>query len=82
MLTEEDKTKLAKEGGEAILAPFTAGVTSQQLTLQELKQLGDKTEIMTNITDEMIAEADDKPQPPIEVEQGEARAGTAEFEEK
>jgi predicted ABC-type ATPase len=81
VLTEEDKTKLAKEGGEAILAPFTSGVTSQQLTLQELKQLGDKTEIMTNITDEMIAEADDKPQPPIEVEQGEARAGTAEFEE-
>lgn len=81
VLSEEDKSKLAKEGGEAILAPFQAGVTSQQLTLQELKQLGDKTEIMTNITDEMIAAADDKPQPPIEVEQGEARAGTAEFEE-
>jgi phage-related protein (TIGR01555 family) len=81
VLTEEDKSKLAKEGSEAILAPFNGGVTSQQLTLKELKQLGDKTEIFTNITDKMIDEADDKPQPPIEVEQGEARAGTAEFEE-
>jgi phage-related protein (TIGR01555 family) len=82
VLTEEDKVKLSKDGTEAILAPFNAGVTSQQLTLKELKQLGDKTEIMTNVTDKMIDEADDKPQAPIEVEQGEARAGTAEFEEK
>jgi len=82
VLTEEDKVKLSKDGTEAILAPFNAGVTSQQLTLKELKQLGDKTEIMTNVTDKMIDEADDKPQAPIEVEQGEASAGTAEFEEK
>lgn len=82
VLSEEDKSKLAKEGTEAILAPFNAGVTSQKLTLQELKQLGDKTEIFTNITDEIIDAADDQPQAPIEVEQGEARAGTAEFSEK
>jgi phage-related protein (TIGR01555 family) len=82
VLNEEDKSKLAKEGTEAILAPFAAGVTSQKLTLQELKQLGDKTEIFTNITDEIIEAADDQPQAPIEVEQGEARAGTAEFEEE
>ena len=81
VLTEEDKTKLAKEGGEAILAPFNAGVTSQKLTLEELKQLGDKTEIFTNITDEIIEAADDQPQAPIEVETAEAKAGTATFQE-
>lgn len=81
VLTEEDKTKLAKEGGEAILAAFAAGVTSQQLTLQELKQLGDKTEIFSNITPEIIEAADDKPVPPIEIEQAEARAGTETFSE-
>jgi hypothetical protein len=82
VLSEEDKSKLAKEGTEAILAPFNAGITSQQLTGQELAQLSDKTEIFSNITPEIIAKMDDQPQAPIEVEQGEARAGSATFEEK
>lgn len=81
VLSEEQKATLAKDGGAAIIEPFNAGVTSQRHTLMELKQLGDKTEIHSNITDEDIEQADDKPQPPIEVEQGEAKAGTAEFEE-
>ena len=81
VLSEEQKATLAKDGGAAIVEPFNAGVTSQRHTLMELKQLSDKTEIHSNITEKDIEEADDKPQPPIEVEQGEAKAGTATFSE-
>ena len=81
VLSEENKSQLAKDGSEAILAPFNAGVTSQQHTLRELKQLGDKTEIHSNITDEMIDAADDKVQVPEEIEQAEAREGSETFQE-
>lgn len=81
VLTEEQKTENAGKVAEAVLAPFNAGVTSQQLTLQELKSASDSTGIFTNITDKMIEDADDEPILPMEVEQGEARAGE-EFEEE
>lgn len=81
VLTEEAKADLAQKGGQAIIEPFNAGITSQKQALQELKQLSDKTEIHSNISDEDIAKADDKPQVPIEVETAEARAGSAEFKE-
>lgn len=81
VLTEEQKAEMAEKGTAAILLPFSAGVTSQRLSLQELKQQSDVTGIFSNITDEDIDAADDKPQVPIEVESEEARAGSAEFEE-
>lgn len=62
VLTEEDKADLAIKATEAILAPFNAGIDGygSKTVLQEIKQLSDKTEIGTNITDEMIeAAADD-----------------------
>lgn len=79
VLTEEEKSKLALDGTTAIMMPFSAGVTSQKTTLQELKSLAENTSIFTNITDKEIAEADDLPQIPIEVEQAEARSGEQEF---
>lgn len=81
VLTDEQKADMSQKGTEAILAPFSAGVTSQKLTLQELKQQSDITGVFSNITDEDIDAADDKPQVPIEIESEEARAGSAEFEE-
>lgn len=81
VLTDEQKTENAGKVTEAVLAPYNAGVTSAKLTLQELKSQSDATDIFTNITDEMIEDADDQPVLPMEVEQGEARAGE-EFEEE
>lgn len=81
VLTDEQKSENAGKVAEAILEPYNAGVTSQRLTLQELKAQSDATGIFTNITDEMIEAADDKPILPMEVEQEEARAGE-EFKEE
>lgn len=82
VLTEEQKGDIAGKAVEAILGPFNAGVTSPQLTLRELRAQSDTTGIFTNVTDEMIEEASDEVQPPLEVEQGEARAGSATFEDE
>lgn len=58
-LSEKEKYELAKTGTEAILSGFTAGVYSQQLALQELQKLGEKTDMFTSITPEVIDAADD-----------------------
>lgn len=81
VLTEEQKADMAVKSGEAILAPFEAGVTSQKNVLQELKQVSDLTGIHSNITDEQIDAADDQPNVPLEVEVAESRAGSETFEE-
>ncbi len=58
-LSEKEKYELAKTGTEAILSGFTDGVYSQQLALQELQKLGEKTDMFTSITPEVIQAADD-----------------------
>ena len=59
VLSEEDKSNLAKNGMETILAPFNAGIKNygSKTVLQEIKQLSIKTEIGSNITNEMIESA-------------------------
>jgi len=79
VLSEENKSELAKSGVEAILAPFNAGVTSQKLTGQELAQLAEKTEIFSNITPEIIEEMDDKPQQISEMGAEGSQAERSEF---
>lgn len=63
VLTEEEKGKLASDKIGAILEPFTSGVTSQQLTLRELKAQSNETGLFSNIDDEMIEAADDEANP-------------------
>lgn len=82
VLTEEEKAKLASDGGTAINEAYTNGIISQKIAAKEHKALGDKTEIMTNITDEFIDTLDDEVNVPLEIESAEARAGTEEFEEE
>jgi phage-related protein (TIGR01555 family) len=81
VLTEKEKSELHKEASASIIEAYNAGIWSQQLALMEYKELSDLTGIGTNITDEMIQEADDKPITPLEIEQEEARAGTETFSE-
>jgi phage-related protein (TIGR01555 family) len=75
VLTEEEKGKLATDKVGAILEPFSAGVISQQLTLRELREQSQETGLFTNITDEMIEEADDEVQQPVEMQEGETGGG-------
>jgi phage-related protein (TIGR01555 family) len=63
VLTEEEKGKLASDKITAILEPFSAGVTSQRMTLRELKTQSQETGVFTNITDEDIEKASDEAEP-------------------
>jgi uncharacterized protein len=58
-LSEKERYELAKNGTEAVLGVFNAGVTGRQTTLRELRQMSDDVGLWTSITDEMIASADD-----------------------
>lgn len=81
VLTAEEKSAHAKAVTDSVVSVFNAGLISQKTALQELQAVSSITEVFTNITDELIDEADDEVQVPIEVETAEARAGTEEFEE-
>lgn len=59
VLTEKEKAELAKDGVAAIVEAYNAGITTHKSALKDLKQLGDTTQIFTNITDEDIEAADD-----------------------
>jgi phage-related protein (TIGR01555 family) len=75
VLTEKDKAELADIGSTAIIKPFTAGVISQRVTAMELKQLGDKTEMFSNISDKDIENANPEIGIPLEIETMAARSG-------
>jgi phage-related protein (TIGR01555 family) len=59
--TEKEKSDIAASRTTAILAPFTAGATTQATTLKELKNMSDSTGMWGNITDEDIEQADNVP---------------------
>lgn len=61
--SNKEKSDLGKQNVEAILAPFTAGVISQRTVLMELKQQAEVTGLFSNVTDDMIDDADDDTNP-------------------
>jgi phage-related protein (TIGR01555 family) len=66
VLTEEEKGELTEKASAPILASYNSGITGRKTTLKELRQLSDTTNVFSNITDEIIAEADDEPMLPGE----------------
>jgi phage-related protein (TIGR01555 family) len=70
VLTEEEKSALAKDGTAAVIEGYDAGLVSQKLSLKELKQQSENTGIWTNITDEDIEKASDEIQQPDELAPG------------
>jgi hypothetical protein len=68
VLTEEEKSKIASDKVTAILAPFTAGVTSQKTTLLELKGISDETGLFQSITEQDIDKADENVIAPLEMQ--------------
>jgi phage-related protein (TIGR01555 family) len=65
-LTEVDKASVATQNAQTIVQVHEAGLISDQVALQELKQQSRVTGMFTNITDELIEAADDTPQDPME----------------
>lgn len=59
-----DKATIAKTNVESIIAGHEEGLVSTKASMQELRGLGGKTGLFTNITDEEIEDAEDE-EPPV-----------------
>lgn len=59
-LSNEEQAELASKKVTAILEPFNAGLYGRQTGLKELKGLSEEVSLFSNITDKMIAAADDE----------------------
>lgn len=70
VLTEEDKGEVVTKVATPILAAFDSGVIGRKTALKELRQLGDTTNIFTNITDADIDNAEEEPELPGEAMPG------------
>jgi len=64
-LTETDKSNIAKTNTETVLSAKEAGIISDQVVLQELRQTSRITGVFTNITTELIDAADTELEAPI-----------------
>lgn len=57
-MDDVQRADVAGKTTEAILAPYTAGLVPESVTLKDLKEASDVIGIHTSITDEMIAKAE------------------------
>jgi len=69
-LKDTEKADIAQKVATTITAAYADGMISQKTALQELRDLGRVTGVFTNITDEMIAAADDTLAPPGGIGEG------------
>ncbi len=58
-LRDMEKADIAQKVAQTLVSAYTDGLISQRTALQELRDLGRVTGVFTNITDEMIEQADD-----------------------
>ena len=66
VLTEEAKAELVDKASAPILAAYDSAVIGRKTALQELKALGETTNVFTNITQEQIDAAEEEPELPGE----------------
>lgn len=66
VLTEEDKSDLVQKASAPVLAAFDSGVIGRKTALKELREMGDRSGIFTNITEEDIEKAEEEPELPGE----------------
>lgn len=62
---DSEKATISKTTSEAVTSAYDAGLVGRQTALRELRESSRRTGIFTNITEEMIEEADDEVQPPM-----------------
>lgn len=67
-MTETDKANIAKVTTDAVSSAKDTGLISDQVALRELRQSSRITGVFTNITQELIEQADDKVEDPVEVQ--------------
>lgn len=60
-MSSVEKADVAQKTTQTVLEALDVGAISMQLALTELRQISEQTGLFTNITDAMIADADDKP---------------------
>lgn len=69
--SDMEKADLGAKNTDAILAAYSAGVFGKATALKELRQLSPSTGLWTNITDDMIKEADEEDKKKAEEEEQE-----------
>lgn len=67
-LTDTDKANIAKTVTDTVTAAKESGLISDQVAMKELRQASRSTGIFTNITQELIEQADDQLVPPVDPE--------------
>lgn len=68
--SDADKADIAQKNTASVLDAYDAGLISQKTALQELKQSSEVTGVWTNITDDLINEAEDALPDPTEKDAG------------
>ncbi len=61
LVRDTEKAQIASQTSDTVTKAFEAGLISQSVALKELRQSSHVTGIFSSITDEDIADADDKP---------------------
>jgi phage-related protein (TIGR01555 family) len=75
-VSRAEKAQIGQQKTATILSTLEAAVIGRKTALQELRQQSAETGLFSNITDEMIDEADEDPPPPSEaIEAGKQAAG-------
>lgn len=64
-MDDKEKSEVAKNNGEAVVSAYDSGLIGRQTALRELRQSSRATNVFTNITEDIIAAADDEVQPPM-----------------
>ncbi len=67
-LSEVEKAEIAERTSNAVRNMYDSGIIERDVALKELRQSSDTTGIFTNITDEMITEAENEEPPEPELE--------------
>lgn len=80
-MSDTEKSTIAVQTTQAVLDAFDAGVIDLATCLKELKQLSETTGLFTNITDEMIKDAENAP-PPVSEEDPDANPAVPGSEEE
>lgn len=74
-LSNEEQAELASKKGTAIVEGFNAGIYGRKTALKEYKAISEETSMYSNITDDMIADANDDVMSPMEMMGEESMGG-------
>lgn len=66
-MSNEEQAELGSKRTTAVVEVFNAGIIGRKTSLMELKQVSDETNMFSNITDEMISEAEDDVISPLDM---------------